>query len=34
MDAISGKVKVMDVRELAELPQVRKIEYDGEVRIL
>ena len=34
MDAISGKVKVRDVRGLAELPQVRKIEYDGEVRIL
>ena len=32
MDAISGKVR--DVRGLAELPQVRKIEYDGEVRIL
>lgn len=34
MNAISGKVNVRDVRGLAELPQVRKIEYDGEVRIL
>lgn len=34
MNAISGKVNVRDVRGLAELTQVRKIEYDGEVRIL